>query len=109
MLDVEMVVRRRLNVKKVHSHKETSLADNLITEVMEIESVLSKWEEIAHCIPQRFEKYSIELLRAVVRLWATVRLHAFAKGWTMNFEKRYQKGIRKTLQTSVQNTASSSN
>ena len=67
--------------------------------------ILSKWEDIAHGIPHRFEKYSIELLKAVVRLWTTVRMHAFAKGWTMKFEKWYQKGTRKTLQTSLQDNA----
>ena len=38
--------------------------------------------------------YSIELLKAVISLWVSIRGHAFAKGWTMQFERRYKKGTR---------------
>ena len=110
MLEVEKVVRTQLNIKNFsvdasHSLTDSNLSDKLIGQVIETESVLSKWEDISHTIPHRFEKYTIELLKAVVRLWTTMRLHAFAKGWTMKFEKRYQKGTRKTLQTSLQSKA----
>ena len=109
MLDVEEVVRTQLNIKNFSVHtshsQDGNFSDSLIAQVIETESVLSKWEDIAHRIPHRFEKYSIELLKAVVRLWTTVRLHVFAKGWTMKFEKWYQKGTRKTLQTSLQYNA----
>ena len=97
MLDVEKVARTQLNIKNFsvhtsHSPADSNLSDKLIGQVIETESVLMKWEDIAHRIPYRFEKYSIGLLKAVVRLWTTVRLHAFAKRWTMKFERRYQKG-----------------
>ena len=109
MLDVEEVVHTQLNIKNFSvptSHsQDVNFSDSLIAQVIETKSVLSKWEDITHRIPHRFEEYSIELLKAVVRLWTTVRLHAFAKGWTMKFEKRYQKGTRKTLQTSLQDNA----
>jgi len=75
MLDVEEVVRTQLNIKNFSvrtSHSQDgNFSDSLIAQVIETESVLSKWEDIAHRIPHRFEKYSIELLKAVVRLWTT--------------------------------------
>ena len=87
MLDVEEVVHTQLNIKNFSvptSHsQDVNFSDSLIAQVIETKSVLSKWEDITHRIPHRFEEYSIELLKAVVRLWTTVRLHAFAKGWTM--------------------------
>jgi hypothetical protein len=32
----------------------------------------SFWETIAHCIPSKYEKYSIELLKAIIELWITL-------------------------------------
>jgi len=75
MLDVEEVVRTQLNIKNFSVHtshsQDGNFSDSLIAQVIKTESVLSKWEDIAHRIPHRFEKYSIELLKAVVRLWTT--------------------------------------
>jgi len=68
-------------------------------DVLRSEPVLLQWEEVASSIPHQYEKYSMELLKAVVSLWVTMRAHAFAQGWTMKFERRYKKGTRKSLQT----------
>ena len=59
--------------------------------------MLSYWETIAHCIPSRYEKYSIELLKAIIEVWITIHGHSFAKDWTMKFESKYKKGTRKAL------------
>ena len=45
------------------------------------------------------EKYSIELLQAVVDLWINVRAHLFAKEWTAKFERKHKKGTRKELKS----------
>ena len=50
-------------------------------------STRASW--IADSISSQYDKYSVELLKAVVSLWVTVRSHAFTKGWTMQFERQY--------------------
>ena len=40
---------------------------------------------------ERIAQDTIELLRAITDLWITIRGHSFAKGWTMKFERKYQK------------------
>ena len=83
MLAVEMVVRNHLNIQKVQAYTEgTNLLQTITEEAVGADSVLFHWEEIADSIPHVYEKYSFELLKAVVALWVTVRTHAFAKGWT---------------------------
>ena len=76
----------------------TDVRSCIIDEAMRADSVLHYWETIAHSIPPKCEEYSIELLKAVISLWVTIRAHAFAKGWTMKFENKYKKGTRKSLQ-----------
>jgi len=98
MLGIEVVVRDYLTIQKVREHTGVHLHQRIAEDVVEVESVLSHWEAIAFTIPQKYEKYSLELLRNVVDLWITIRTHAFAKEWTMRFEGRYQKGTRKSLQ-----------
>ncbi len=95
---IEMVVRRHLEVSHVSSQSsDTSYGNTIIHEVLRNESILEQWERIACSVPLKYERYSVELLNNITRLWTTVRGNSFAKGWTMNFVKRYSKGIRKTL------------
>ncbi len=44
-------------------------------------------------------EWKAELLRAIAALWITIRVHAFADGWTEQFDKTFKKGTRKTLKT----------
>lgn len=98
MVDVEAVVRNYLSFTKLETYQEgTNLYQSIIEDILQTECVLSQWRAIANSIPPTYEKYSIELLKAVISLWVTVRTHAFSKGWTMQFERRYQKGTRKSL------------
>lgn len=64
---------------------------------MKSRSILEHWDHIAYSVPPKYEKYSLELLHEVISLWITIRGHSFAKEWTMTFEKKYSKGVRKTL------------
>ena len=98
MLDIEVVVHDYLTVQKVRDYSGVHLHQCIAEDIVGVESVLSHWEAIAFTIPQKYEKYSLVLLRIVVDLWITIRTHAFAKKWTMRFERRYQKGTRKSLQ-----------
>ena len=93
-----MVVRQHLEVSIVSSlSADKDHAKDIIREALSSKHILEQWEQIAYSVPPKYEKYSLELLSAVVTLWTTVRGHSFAKGWTMNFEKRYSKGVRKSL------------
>ena len=93
---IELIVRRYLNV---HTFMPgTVVHTRILEEVEQSDSVLSHWETIADNISPRYEAYSIELLKAITTLWVSIRGHAFAKEWTMKFQRsKYQKGTRKTL------------
>ncbi len=96
MESIEMVVRRYLNIPTFVPG--TDLTKTVREEILLNHNIVVLWERIADDIPPRFEGYSIELLTLIIDLWVTIRSNSFAKGWTMNFEKRYKKGTRKTLQ-----------
>ena len=66
-------------------------------EVLTSADILNHWECIAGAFPVKYEKYSLELLTVIVELWIKIRVHSFAKGWTLNFEQKFIKGTRKTL------------
>ena len=94
-----MVVRHHLSAKTMRTYEEgTDVRSCIIDEAMKTKSILSCWEVIAHSIPATYEQYSVELLHAVISLWVAVRAHAFAKEWTMKFQRKYKKGTRKSLQ-----------
>ena len=79
----EIVVRHHLEVSRVNSQlADTYHCNQIIEETLNSRPILEQWEQIARSVPPQYETYSIELLCAIV------------KGWTMNFEKKYSKGIR---------------
>ena len=46
----------------------------------------------------KYEAYSVELLKAVVTQWTSVRCFAFTKGWNKQFQRKLKKhGTRSTL------------
>ena len=61
------------------------------------DSILHHWDTICQSIPAKYERYSVELLKAVVDLWTNIRGHSFARDFTVNFEAKFKKGTRKTL------------
>ena len=98
---IEIVVRHHLEVSRVNSQPaDTNHCKHIVEETLNSRPILEQWEQIAQSVPPQYETYSIELLCAIVTLWTTVRGHSFAKGWTMKFEKKYSKGIRKSLKAS---------
>ena len=100
MEGIEIVTRRHLSI----SHMETGV--NIISVIREeafnTKKIMDTWEEIADNFPPIYEKYSLELLSNIMDLWINVRANAFAKGWTMNFERRCKKGTRKSLQQEME-------
>ena len=64
-------------------------------------STLEKLEAIALAIPVTYETYSLELLRAVIELWAMVCCFSFAAGCNILLQKAAAKkqGTRRALKT----------
>ena len=94
---IEMVVRRHLNTTTFDHTVDINCA--ICDDVFKSKNIMDLWEDIASVFPPRYEQYSIELLTHILNLWTSIRGHSFAKGWSMNFERKYkQKGTRKTLQ-----------
>ena len=67
MLEVEKAVRCDLHIHRVHSKKETSLYESTVVCVMVTEAILKNGKKLLTVF--KFEKYNIELLKAVVCLW----------------------------------------
>lgn len=96
MENIELISRRHLNIETV-SVESGNVRKVIVDEVLQSESVLSCWESVAHCIPTKYELYSLELLKCVTDLWITIRGHSFAKEVTSKSVKKNKKGTRKTL------------
>ena len=96
---VEQITRSILNVRRIKPSE--NLHSAIVEEVLDDPSILEMWEANATVIPVKYETYSIELLKAVVELWATVRCFSFAAGCNIPLEKAAAKkqGTRRTLKT----------
>ena len=69
----------------------------IVNDALKSEEILQNWE-IVGLFPVKYEAYSVELLKAVVTLWTTVRCFAFTKGWNKQFQRKLKKhGTRSTL------------
>ena len=95
--NIEAFVRRHMNTETLTSQSSSNLKPLIREELFSCHQLISLWDKIAHSIPHKYEKYSLELLRIIADLWITIRGHSFAKNFTMQFVKKYTKGIRKTL------------
>ena len=92
MESIEKVTRHHLNADTVQNSMGCSIQQLIVSEALTDVDILQT------LLPAKYEKYSIELLKAVVTLWTTVRCFAFAKGWNDHFQKKFVKhGTRKTL------------
>ena len=92
-------MRRSLNVPNMKSYslENRDVCSEIIGDAVKSVPVLQVWESVASSIPPDYEAYSVELLEKVVGLWVNTRVHAFTEAWTMNFQQKYKKGIRKSL------------
>ena len=91
-----MVVQHHLSSQKMHTYKEgTDVHSCIIDAAMETESVLHCWEAIAHQDTHAsYEQYSIELLKAVINLWVTVRAHVhLQKSGHYSLRRSYKKDV----------------
>lgn len=94
MESIESVTRKHLQT--CESFSGANVAAIISQDVLADKEITTLWEKIA----SKYEKYSVELLTSVVNLWITITSYSFTKCWTMHFEKRYSKGVRKSLKQS---------
>ena len=95
MKSIEIVTRRHLHQSVTVS--SCPIRELILNDALKSEEILQNWEIVAN-FPVKYEAYSVELLKAVVTLWTTVRCFAFAKRWNEQFQRKFKKhGTRSTL------------
>jgi len=96
---VELITRSILNMQTLKPNKNVHSA--ITEEVLNDPSILEKWEAIALAIPVTYEMYSLELLRAVIELWAMVHCFSFAAGCNILLQKAAAKkqGTKRVIKT----------
>ena len=94
---VEQITRSVLNVRTIRQSE--NLHSAIVDEVLKDPRILEMWDANAMLIPAKYETYSLELLKAVVELWATVRCFSFAAGCNILLQKISAKkqGTRRVL------------
>ena len=83
MKSIEIVTRRHLHQSVNVS--SCPIQELIVNDALKSEEILQNWE-IVGLFPVKYEAYSVELLKAVVTLWTTVRCFAFTKGGTNSFK-----------------------
>ena len=94
---VEQITRSILNVQTIKQSENIHSA--IVDEVLNDPRILEMWDTNATIIPAKYEAYSLELLKAIVELWATVRCFSFAAGCNILLQKVSTKkqGTRRVL------------
>ena len=94
---VEQITRSILNVQTIKQSE--NLHSAIVDEVLNDPRILEMWDTNATIIPAKYEAYSLELLKAIVELWATVRCFSFAAGCNILLQKVSTKkqGTRRVL------------
>ena len=54
---------------------------------------------LAHCIPTKYEAYSVELLQVITNLWITIRGHSFCERLDNEVCKQVQERNKKDIET----------
>ena len=92
-------VEQITSVLNVRTVKPSENLHSAIVEVLNDPHILEMWDANAAIIPAKYEAYSLELLKAVVELWATVHCFSFAAGCNILLQKVSAKkqGTRRVL------------
>ena len=93
-----MISRTVLDVRKLVPSEDVH--SRICKQVLSDHEILEMWERVAIGVPQKYEKHSIELLKAVIELWATVRCFSFTAGCNILLQKKgsnAKKGTRRIL------------
>ena len=94
--EIELVCRKFLDVRTTPTEH---IQSKIIDAALDSHDVLTYWQDLTeHKLSENCDVDSSELLRAIITLWSTIRIHSFAEGWTDKFQKSFKKGTRKTLQ-----------
>jgi len=87
--EIELVCRQFLDERTVpKAHLQSCIVDVALGS----QDVLMHWHDLTEC--EGTEADTCVLLREIIILWSTIRIHSFAEGWT---DKNSRKGTRKTL------------
>lgn len=102
MKEIEYKARKHLSTTSIQPNEDHQHA--IIEDVLKDTSLLDTWDQLSHKIPSRYESYSLELLKEIVKLWTTIRCNSFAKCYTMQQQHQefVKHGTRRTLK--VKNT-----
>ena len=102
METVEIVTRRILDARAIKVGQKVH--PDIVKQVIRDKVVRASWDVIVSCVPAEQSTgddsapLSLELLQAIVNLWATIRCHSFAKGYNilLKSNKFRKHGTRKT-------------
>lgn len=92
MEQIEIVIRKHLSTIQTPKGNIYNIINN---DIQCSSSVSEAWNSL---IPGD-SCWKTDLLNEVVRLWTTIRVHAFASGWAEQFKSDAKKGTRKTLKS----------
>ena len=95
--EVEMVTRRHLRYDSLSTLQGVDIFSTVSEEVLKDANILETWGAISKPTSQRQESYSLELLKAVCKLWLTIRGFSFSEGCNSLLRKSFERGTRKTL------------
>ena len=89
---IELVCRQYLDIR---TEPIEIMLSKIEDDALKTDSVRSLWDNMAASISSSSQR--VELLKSVIKLWSTIRIHSFAIAWTDLLNKGHRKGIRKTL------------
>ena len=87
-----MICRLYLDIRS-----QTITTDSIVCKIeqqsLQTESITTLWCSMVPSIPAAERA---DLLKSVVKLWTTIRVHSFAEGWTDKFQKSTNKATKKS-------------
>ena len=92
-----MITRSVLDMRMIVPSED--IHSKVVDKILADQEILEMWEKVASGVPPKYEEASIELLKAVVELWATIRCFSFAAGCNILLQKKTtkKKGTRRVL------------
>ena len=89
---IELVCRKYLDIR---AQPTENILSKIEEDALNTESITRLWNVMASSIPGMPER--IGLLKAVIKLWSTIRVHSFAEGWTDKFKRVIKRLLEKLL------------
>ena len=95
-LKIEMT-RRYLSQDNLSALQCVDIFSVVSDDILKDTTILELWEAISKPTSSRQERYSLELLKAICRLWLTMRGFSFSGGCNSLLHKTFERGTRETL------------